>query len=219
MPLSTIIFRPINLLFRSQDARAASQHTSNWGLKRLMARPETHDMAFKTALEKVHNSPKLAMFVLTGNFTPAEKEAVVKRVIDNLDFSTPELSYPNCTSFDLAREITARTPRFIKLLAEQPEAVVAAAHALWVKFLPPQTRPPRYDNLVGLNGRTIVHVKSSREPLPGSDSWDGYYRTTYAVIGIVVDQSWIINPAKQMFPYPRFIKVSEYDTHRVIQCP
>ncbi len=62
MSLSTLFWRPVNL-FRSQEVRAASQHTSDWGLRRLSrsAAGEIKDKAMNT-LEARYLNKKYSIY-------------------------------------------------------------------------------------------------------------------------------------------------------------
>ena len=143
MPFGTLAIRPFNFLFRGGAHRAASPHTSSRGLTRLLADPTTRVAALKNALGREKLDPALALAVLAGNFSPESKAAVLRNVGENLDFTRVLPEAGDMTPYPLAR-CQNLLPKFFRLLAGQPDKVVALVHDFWSPSYPEPPAPADY---------------------------------------------------------------------------
>ncbi|MBN3033846.1 MAG: hypothetical protein JW873_07115 [Candidatus Saganbacteria bacterium] len=85
---------------------------------------------------RVQGQPRLALKILTGEQSPAEKRAAIKQ----MDFFC---SVHNANQPLFGRQPPAiALPDFFKLLAKQPAATVAQVHTLWQEQKPEKNAAP-----------------------------------------------------------------------------
>ncbi len=130
MGISTVFLRPYNLVRHDKQFRAASQHTSNWGLERLLSAPATRETALTNALGREKLSPALAIAIVAGDFPAESKAAVVRNVSAHLDLTRVLPEAGEMAPVPLAH-CHYLVPKFFRLLAAQPDEVVRSVHDLW----------------------------------------------------------------------------------------
>ena len=99
----------------------------SWGARRQMRNPTTSSQAYQAALPKVPAEPKLALAILTGNYSREEKMAVIDSLRENM--ACPVVRTESRPFHSLSELRTL--PPFFKLLAKQPRNVIDSVWRLW----------------------------------------------------------------------------------------
>jgi hypothetical protein len=129
-----ILLRGVNLavarLCDPPAVRAANPNTTDWGVGRLLRNPTARTAAYNNAFARVHNSPKLALQIMIGDFEWGQKIAVAMKLREQISFPGP-FHVEGSKSLPLSI-IYGTLPRFLELLSRQPREVVTQVHRLWL---------------------------------------------------------------------------------------
>lgn len=138
----SLAVRPINMM-RGQMVRAASPHTSEWGLKRLLARPATRAATLENLLRRTGQDHDLAAHVLLSDKTSlAEKVSFINALITSPEFQN------QIQSFNSSDEMPS-PPSFFSWLAGQSQLTIEEIYQLWSRF--DHVQPGEHIGLVAMD--------------------------------------------------------------------
>ncbi len=221
MPWYSLAVRPINMA-RSQQVRAASPHTSKWGMKRLLSKPATKAAALENILHRAEQNPALvAHALLSEKTTLADKVLLINTLIALPEFQKQTAQFNNPSEMPTP-------PKFFSWLAKQPQPIVDQIHQLWCHFdrvqpgelvglvamdTPPTTEGAQNAFTVNSNLKVIYSFEytagtDARDPkntIDNTHQINGYeigQKDFYLIRQPITSYQWTRNDFFRVFPQP-----------------